>query len=314
MGLHVRPCLLLKAVQEQFFPNTEVVLVDLASGEEAKMNDVMDLMVLAIPTGNQVEFIAKLDEGAFEEFRTIIFLLSYTNPRDDPCLTNFSECNGQPQLLIEKLRKDLNTEGRDVIFSDTLPPETSVAVHTIEKVFSNPILDFGQQTEPSDLSVRAVPRMPINIPDEVHKRLWSMVEAVTRARVSKDTSQVEARFQDLRAYCDEQMHVRKSVVFPLMLARACSDVDQEIGFFDQALAVSRQTEEEIHCALLFMLGTQLLGDERLDDARKWLVEARDRATASGVEIFATTANQLLDDISRIHPSYTTWEKSVSCNL
>ena len=33
---------MLATIQKQFFPNTEVVLVNLASGEEAKMNDLQD--------------------------------------------------------------------------------------------------------------------------------------------------------------------------------------------------------------------------------------------------------------------------------
>jgi len=268
LGLHTRPCLMLATVQKQFFPNTEVVLVDLTSGEKAPVDDMMGLMMMAVGRGHEVEFITTLDEGAFEEFRTIISLLSYSNLQDgrryrffhfcDP-FPYFTECNGQPRLLIEKLRKDLNTEGRDVIFSETVPLEASVAVHTNEKVFSNTELDLEHKAGPSDLSVKCGTRMQIDIPEEVHKRLSSMVEAVNKARASKDTTQVEARFQDLRAYCNEQMRLRKSVVFPLMLARACSDVDQEIGFFNEAVLVSIQTEEEIHCGLLFMLGTDILG-------------------------------------------------------
>lgn len=282
---------MLATLQKQFFPNTEVVLVNLTSGEEAKMNDIMDLMMLMASRGQQIEFITTLDEGAFEELRTIISLLSYSRLQDgrfytsfhfsDP-LPYFAECNGQPQLLIEKLRKDLNAEGRDVIFSDTLPPDAPAAV--------------------AALSVRCVTSMLSDIPDEVNRRLLSMVESVSRARVSKDTTQVEARFQDLRAYCDGQMRVHKSAFLPLALASASSDMNQKIGFLEQAVVVSQQTGEEI-CGLLFMEGAALLSQGRLDDARRWLVEARDTATASGVEIFATTATELLDDINRAqHPS------------
>ena len=133
--------------------------------------------------------------------------------------------------------------------------------------------------------------MPIDIPDEVEKRLSAMVTAVGDARRAKDMTQVEARFQDLRAYCDDQMRVRKSVIFPLKLAAASSDMDQQIGFIEEAVVVSRQTGEKIPL-YLYQWGVRLM-DWRPDDARKLLIEARDTATGSGEEIIVTNATFLL---------------------
>jgi phosphotransferase system HPr-like phosphotransfer protein len=128
---------MLATVHKHFFPKAEIVLVDLTTGEEAPMNDIMKMMLMAVSTGHQVEFITMLDEAPFQEFRTIISLLSYIRTTGgvfrkslhmyDSCFTYVAECKGSPELLIEKLQNDLREADRDVIFSDKLPPELTVS-------------------------------------------------------------------------------------------------------------------------------------------------------------------------------------------
>lgn len=112
-GLHARPCAMFAMIQT-YFPNDAIILVNSDTKGEAPLKSILDIMLLALTSGSQMEFVTAMDEETFQDLVDILSSLSIVPTTDfrgrpdadyAPCKA-VTECKGDRKHLIERLRAE----------------------------------------------------------------------------------------------------------------------------------------------------------------------------------------------------------------
>jgi phosphotransferase system HPr-like phosphotransfer protein len=136
-GLHARPCAILATLHKHYFRGSDIVLIDLASGREASLGSIRELMMVASPYGRHLEFLTMLDREQFQDFRDIVLSLSYqakvngnfvkTEDTYDNCFWLLTQCVGDHRLLLSSLHQAASAPDRGYLFGEAPPAEAPSA-------------------------------------------------------------------------------------------------------------------------------------------------------------------------------------------
>jgi phosphotransferase system HPr (HPr) family protein len=123
-GFHARPCAMFTMIQNFYFPNDDIILVNSQTKGEAPLKSLMGIMTLGIKSGSQLEFVTAMDEDTFQDLVDILSYLSVVLTIDDrgkpdadysPCEA-VSECKGDRKHLIARLRAESALADRQPLF------------------------------------------------------------------------------------------------------------------------------------------------------------------------------------------------------
>lgn len=115
---------MLTMLQNIYFPKDDIILVNLATKQEAVLRSLMDTMMLSVAPGTQLEFVTAMDETTFQDLVDIVSLLCFQSTTDaqgrpdasySTC-SGVSECKGDRKLLIARLRAESTTSGAQPLF------------------------------------------------------------------------------------------------------------------------------------------------------------------------------------------------------
>ena len=155
-GLHARPCAMLAMLQTSYFPKDDVILVNLATKQEAPLRSLMDVMLLSLSSGSQLEFVTAMDEETFRDLVDILSSLSFdvttdVQGRPDASYSTcgaVSECKGDRKLLIARLHAKSATAGGQRLFlpvdalpsiKSDVPPTPGPILPSVDKPESNQV-------------------------------------------------------------------------------------------------------------------------------------------------------------------------------
>ena len=126
------------ALRRYQFHKDDVVLTNHTYGDDAPLADITGLLMLAAQPGDEIEFLAVMDDDSFREFQEIIFLLCYQLTLDyagkpDADYFDFS-------LLRSRSRKELisklSTEAAKVGAQRVFVPVAQASNRTIPKAIT----------------------------------------------------------------------------------------------------------------------------------------------------------------------------------
>lgn len=133
------------------------------------------------------------------------------------------------------------------------------------------------------------------IPPDIYEHVGDFAADITNAVLAGDDALAASLYQRLQLYSDEQLAAGRSHPFIIeTLADCTADPAQAIGYYEQALAMSRHmtTDEPTH-TILIGIGEQLIELGRREQAEAFIRDGRAEALRRGDSDWVENADRLL---------------------